>query len=211
MESYSQCGQDLFVTNVLKQKKGKFLDLGCYLPVKINNTFLLEQNGWTGVSVDIIDYSEEWKVRKTPFIHKDCFEIDYTTFLPNHYDDKIIDYLSLDMEVVGERYKLLQKLLETDYKFKVITIEHDAHIGPKFVVNEQIPQRELLNNSGYILVCSDVSQKDYPLSFYEDWWVNKEFFNEEEIQSWKSDKLSCDKIFEKNNIQYIINEESKSW
>ena len=111
MESYSQCGQDLFVTNVLKQKKGKFLDLGCYLPVKINNTFLLEQNGWTGVSVDIIDYSEEWKVRKTPFIHKDCFEIDYTTFLPNHYDDKIIDYLSLDMEVVGERYKLLQKLL----------------------------------------------------------------------------------------------------
>ena len=43
MESYSQCGQDFFVFNILKQKTGTFLDLGCYLPIKINNTFLLEK------------------------------------------------------------------------------------------------------------------------------------------------------------------------
>ena len=30
MESYSQCGQDLFVINILKNKVGKFLDLGSY-------------------------------------------------------------------------------------------------------------------------------------------------------------------------------------
>ena len=65
MESYSQCGQDLFVTSLLKGGDKKFLDLGCYLPKKINNTYLLELNGWEGMSVDIIDYSEEWKNRNS--------------------------------------------------------------------------------------------------------------------------------------------------
>jgi hypothetical protein len=115
------------------------------------------------------------------------------------------------MEVVGERHKLMKKLLETEYKFKVITIEHDSYLGYEYVNNEKIPQRELLSNSGYVLVCSDVSQKDYPNSFYEDWWVNKEFFTDEELNSWKSDKLSCDKIFEKNKIEYKLNEQSKNW
>jgi hypothetical protein len=211
MESYSQCGQDFFVFNILKQKTGTFLDLGCYLPIKINNTFLLEKNGWEGVSIDIIDYSNEWKVRKTPFISEDCFNIDYQTFLPNYYNTKIIDYLSLDMEIVGERFKLLKKLLDTNYKFKVITIEHDSYLGQNYINNEKIPQRDILNNAGYILVCSDVSQKDHPTLFYEDWWVNKEFFTEVELEQWKSDKISCDKIFEKNDINYIVNKESISW
>lgn len=211
MESYSQCGQDFFVFNILKQKSGTFLDLGCYLPIKINNTFLLEKNGWKGISVDIINYSNEWLVRDTPFINEDCFNINYETFLPKYYDNKIIDYLSLDMEIVGERYKLLKKILETDYKFKVITIEHDSYLGQDYIDNERTPQREILTKSGYILICSDVSQKDYPLSFYEDWWVNEEFFSNEELERWKSNKISCDKIFEKNGINYIINQESISW
>ncbi len=61
MESYSQCGQDIFVYNILKKNNGTFLDLGCYLPKNINNTYLLELNGWSGISLDIIDYNEEWK------------------------------------------------------------------------------------------------------------------------------------------------------
>ena len=65
MESYSQCGQDIFVYNILNKNNGTFLDLGCYLPKNINNTYLLELNGWSGISLDILDYSEEWKERKT--------------------------------------------------------------------------------------------------------------------------------------------------
>ena len=41
MKSYSQSGQDLFVYNLMKGKPGTFLDLGCSLPKKINNTNLL--------------------------------------------------------------------------------------------------------------------------------------------------------------------------
>jgi hypothetical protein len=211
MESYSQCGQDLFVINILKENKGKFLDLGCYLPKKINNTYLLELNGWEGVSVDIIDYSEEWKVRNTPFIHEDCFRIDFKTFLPKYFNTKIIDYLSLDMEKIGERYKLLDKVLNSGFIFKVITIEHDSYLGYDYIVNEKNPQREILKKNGYTLLCSDVSQESNPTLFYEDWWVNGDYVNLEEVKSWLSNQLSCDVIFKKNDIEYVLNIESKNW
>jgi hypothetical protein len=105
MESYSQCGQDIFVYNILKKDNGTFLDLGCYLPKNINNTYLLELNGWTGISLDIIDYNEEWKERKNKFIQQDCMNTDLTNLLDTHYNNKVIDYLSLDMEVLGDRFK----------------------------------------------------------------------------------------------------------
>ena len=102
MESYSQSGQDLFVINLLNIKNGKFLDLGCHLPKNINNTYLLELNGWSGISIDIVDYNEEWKERKNKFIQQDCFDIDFDQLLNLHYEDKVIDYLSLDMEILGD-------------------------------------------------------------------------------------------------------------
>jgi hypothetical protein len=211
MESYSQCGQDIFVYNILKKDNGTFLDLGCYLPKNINNTYLLELNGWTGISLDIIDYNEEWKERKNKFIQQDCMNTDLTNLLDTHYNNKVIDYLSLDMEVLGDRFKLLEKVLKTNYKFKVITIEHDSYLSGEYESIEKLPQRELLKQNGYILLCGDVSQKDHPTLFYEDWWVNPKYFNEEDLTNWFSDKMSCDKIFNKLNINYNVNEISKKW
>lgn len=211
MESYSQCGQDIFVYNMLKIKNGTFLDLGCYLPKNINNTYLLELNGWSGISLDIMDYSKEWEVRKNKFIQQDCMNANLDELLDTHYDNEVIDYLSLDMEVLGDRFKLLEKVLKTKYSFKVITIEHDSHIGNEYVIKEKIPQRDLLLKNGYVLLCGDVSQKDHPTLFYEDWWINPKYFKREELINWYSNKLSCDEIFKKSNIDYKINEISKTW
>ena len=83
------------------------------------------------------------------------------------------------------------------------------HIASKGV--EKIPQREILNRYGYKLICSDVSQEKHPNLFYEDWWVNGKYFDEDKIKPWISDKLSCDKIFNKMGIKYIINKESETW
>jgi hypothetical protein len=211
MESYSQCGQDIFVYNILNKNNGTFLDLGCYLPKNINNTYLLELNGWSGISLDIIDYSEEWKERKNKFIQQDCMNVNLDELLDSNYDNKVIDYLSLDMEVLGDRFKLLEKIMETSYEFKVITIEHDSYLSEDYVNVEKLPQRKLLKEKGYILVCGDVSQKQYPTLFYEDWWVNSKYFNEEDIKTWFSDKLSCDTIFNKLNINYNVNAISEKW
>lgn len=211
MESYSQCGQDIFVTNFIKNK-GTYLDLGCFLPKKINNTYLLELNGWTGVSIDINNYSELWKQeRKNVFLREDCFSIDFKTLLPIYYSNNVIDYLSLDMESLGDRYRLLENVLKSNYKFKIITMEHDGYLGEEYINKEKIPQRELLKNNGYILLCADVSHIKDPNSFYEDWWINPEYFKESDYKNWFCEKVTCGYIFEKNQIDYKINDISKSW
>jgi hypothetical protein len=208
MKSYSQCGQDLFVYNISQGKPGKFLDLGCSLPKKINNTYLLELNGWDGISLDIIDFSNQWKERRCKFIQADCLNQDYNELLKGYYDNEVIDYLTLDMEGCGDRFKLLQKIIDTNYKFKIITIEHDAYLGNHFDEAERLPQRQLLESKGYKLICGDISHSRHPEMYFEDWWVNPEYFEESVINSWSSNQISCDKIFEKMNITYEVAEES---
>jgi hypothetical protein len=209
MESYSQSGQDLFVYNLMNGKTGTFLDLGCSLPKKINNTYLLELNGWDGISLDIQDFNEQWKVRNCKFLQKDCLNQDYNDLLKDYYSDKVIDYLTLDMEGCGDRFKLLQKIIDTNYTFKIITIEHDAYIGNHFHEQERVPQRELLKSKGYRLLCADVSHELYKNHPFEDWWVNEEYFEKSELDKWSSDNISCDEIFNKLNIEYKVAHESK--
>lgn len=209
MKSYSQCGQDIFVYNLMKGQPGKFLDLGCSLPKKINNTYLLELNGWFGISIDIQNFNEQWKERSCPFIQSNCLTEDYNALLPKHYDSNLIDYLTLDMEGCGDRFKLLSKIMDTNYEFKIITIEHDSYMGDSFVKEEKIPQRELLKSKGYILIGSDISHSKSPDLFFEDWWVNPKYFSQEEINKWVSEKVSCDKIFERLGINYEISDESR--
>ena len=210
MKSYSQCGQDLFVYYLNEGKSGKFLDLGCSLPMKINNTYLLELNGWDGISLDIQNFNTQWQERKCKFIQADCLNQNYNELLKDYYNDKVIDYLTLDMEGCGDRYKLLQKIIESDYTFKIITIEHDAYLGDNFITKEQIPQRELLKSKGYQLICSDVSHDNHPELYFEDWWVNPSFFDEEKLSKCKFDKTPCGKIFESLGVEYEIAEESKN-
>ena len=50
-KSPSQCQQDLCVLEIIR-KPGVFLDIGSSKPIKDNNTYLLEQNGWTGTCID---------------------------------------------------------------------------------------------------------------------------------------------------------------
>jgi hypothetical protein len=58
MKSYGQIGQDIFVMKLLNEQnyEGYFVEIGGYLPIEINNTMLLEENGWSGISIDINDY-----------------------------------------------------------------------------------------------------------------------------------------------------------
>jgi hypothetical protein len=209
--SQSQSGQDLFVLKLIKNKKPYFVDIGCWKPIEINNTFLLENNGWSGVSIDILDLTSEWSIIKTNFVKANALELDYTTLFNENNLPKIIDYLTIDIEGDGHRFLTLKKVLESDRDFKIITIEHDSYLGDNYELNEKIPQREILKKYGYKLICSDVSQEKNPDLYYEDWWVNEKYFDEKNIKSWASDKLSCDKIFNKNNIKYTVNDETRQW
>ncbi|MBP7250639.1 MAG: FkbM family methyltransferase [Aliarcobacter sp.] len=53
-KTYSQFGQDSYVFNILfnKRKSGIFVDVGGNHPIICNNTFLFEENGWSGLALE---------------------------------------------------------------------------------------------------------------------------------------------------------------
>ena len=190
--SQSQSGQDLFVLQLIKNKKPYFVDIGCWEPINLNNTYLLENNGWNGISVDITDLTTEWTARKSKFVKANALELDYTTLFNENKAPKVIDYLTIDIEGNGDRFLTLKKVLESDREFKIITIEHDSYRG--YELTEAKPQRELLLERGYFLLCSDVTLSGNP---FEDWWVNPKYFEEKEYIHFKSDKLDYNEILKK--------------
>lgn len=71
VDSYSQFGQDAFIYWMVfggkKTEDGVFLDIGGNDPININNTYLLEQKGWTGLAFEPVKaQADKWEVRKTP-------------------------------------------------------------------------------------------------------------------------------------------------
>lgn len=64
MEYQSQAGQDIFVVNVLNNKRdGYFIEIGSHDYKYHNNSFVLEkQLGWKGIMIDIDkNCLESWK------------------------------------------------------------------------------------------------------------------------------------------------------
>lgn len=50
--------EDLIILNYFKDiNDGYYVDVGCYHPVHLSNTFLLHKKGWNGVNIDISEYS----------------------------------------------------------------------------------------------------------------------------------------------------------
>lgn len=174
MKSYSQIGQDLFVKSLIgEENKGYFIEIGGYLPTEINNTFLLEQMGWDGISFDIIDYTKEWGIRKTPLIIQNAVICDFSSIFSEFLVPSTVDYLSVDVEVEGERYKSLVNCWKAGREYKIITIEHDSHLG--YSDTERMPQRNFLKSQGYFLIFGDVKNSED--TSYEDWWINPNYFD----------------------------------
>ena len=52
--SYSQDQEDFFINDYFKNiNSGSYLDIGCYHPIKYNNTALLYNKGWHGINIDM--------------------------------------------------------------------------------------------------------------------------------------------------------------
>jgi FkbM family methyltransferase len=50
--SYSQCGEDMIVRFYLNKKRGYYVDIGAYHPIKISNTYHFFKKGWKGINID---------------------------------------------------------------------------------------------------------------------------------------------------------------
>lgn len=54
-KAYSQEGEDILLSRIFEGKKnGFYLDIGAHHPKRFSNTYLLYQQGWTGINIDPI-------------------------------------------------------------------------------------------------------------------------------------------------------------
>lgn len=170
--SPSQSWQDAFAMNMLGWKTdGFYLEIGAAFPYTISNTYTLEkQYGWKGVSVEISqDLCEKFNLERSNLCHcLDATTADYSKLLKEAKAPKRIDYLQLDIEPAPNTLQALKQMPLNDYRFSVITFEHDLYSDPN---NAAVKQEafDILTSAGYQRVVSNVCNSGSP---YEDWYVD---------------------------------------
>lgn len=167
VRNYSQAFQDIFVLTMANGKRnGRFFEIGCGDPEFRSNTKLLEEFGWTGISVDT-DAALTAKfagLRKSKVITADATQLDYGKLMTADYD-----YLQIDCEPAATSLAVLLRIPFDQRRFAVITFEHDAYQG---VESEDVRarSRRYLESHGYVLVAGNVAYNRYDA--FEDWWVH---------------------------------------
>ena len=179
--NHSQCFQDMFTLMMLNGKEnGTYLEIGSGDPFYGNNTALLETKyNWKGISIDFNKQSIDMfnKVRKNVSYCLDATKANYKSLLSEITDDRFIDYLQIDCDPATTSYNILQKIPFNEYKFAVITFEHDAYIN-----NDNVKQssRKLLTSYGYKMVAGDVAPDRY--SNFEDWWMHPDLIDSRTLE-----------------------------
>lgn len=187
--NYSQLDQDIWILSKFDSNyKGFFVDIGAFDGTTISNSYLLEQNGWTGVCVEpnveefkkleasrksnnynicISDFNGKCTFREAGFFgaiqaknygQTDCFTLEY--FLDSIDSPKIIDYMSIDVE--GGEFDIIKNFPFDKYFIKYITIEHNAY-GHNFQ----------LKNNIYSILSNFFDLEKENVENFEDWYINK--------------------------------------
>lgn len=179
--NYSQAFQDLFILNVLNGKKdGKYLEIGAFHPTENSNTKLLETNyNWKGISLDIqstsvISFNAK---RFNECILSDATKTDYKKLMDEKNWGNVWDYLQVDCEPAETSMLALLQIPLHEYKFRVITFEHDYYADETKSIREK--SRRYLKSMGYELVIENISVDEK--SPFEDWWVHPELVDREII------------------------------
>ena len=191
----SQACQDKYILKCLNYKKnGTFLEIGSADPINWNNSFLLEkQYYWKGIMVEIDpSYLEQYQaVRPNSFhIIADASNVDYKKTLKDNVMPKNIDYLQIDLEV--ENMSTLNCLYNLDenvfdeYKFAVITFEHDFYRGDYF--DTLNISRQIFEKRGYKRIFSNVKYLDYD---FEDWYIHPDLVK---LNIPQYDHIDCNEI-----------------
>lgn len=191
---FSQATQDLFVLKMLNEKQGGYyLEVGAGDPIDSSNTYLLENLGWNGISIEYDRdlYTKFSRIRRNPIICVDATACDYGEILTVSCAPKRIDYLSLDIDPAVNTFEALRRLPHSDYRFSVITYEHDRYrSGDEYMVRS----REFLKSLGYLRVVSNllVFGKDF-----EDWWVDPLIVADEALAGFGGDRLEFSRLWSK--------------
>lgn len=175
--NYSQVYQDLFVLSMVGGKKnGTYLEVGSGDAILGSNSKLLEEWGWNGIGLEwdqnlVLTHA---KHRKNVVLKQDALNTNYTGLCSKLAIEGVIDYLQLDCEPSAATYKILTMIPFDQFKFRVITYEHDHYVDVSGEYRRL--SRDFLKSKGYVLVVNDAAPDDK--ATFEDWWVHPELVEE---------------------------------
>jgi len=189
-DSNSEAGQESFVLNMLDELYDRYyLEIGAFESKKTSNTYMLEKDFyWKGIALEILpecvlEYNTN---RKNPCFQADATTFDYKKCLDGAQAPRRIDYLQLDIEPASQTLAALKQVPLDDYRFSVITFEHDLYYAPE---NRQVKAEaiEILKSHGYVLAVENVKvdAPGWPLREFEDWWVDPEVVPAEKYKDLK--------------------------
>lgn len=191
---------DEFCALMLNYKHGgTYVDIGSAHSKFHNNTHFLDTKlAWTGLCVELESrYNESYADRMgCTYINGDATKLDYAEAFKMLKMPKSIDFLSLDVDVLD--LEVAKLVLNTDYRFKVIGIEHDAYLHGDLY---RAPQRELFTDYGYVLTCADmfVRHPDIVDSPFEDWYLDSQCFSQ-----WEVDKVKSSSCYPEDVIAKLV-------
>ena len=195
LENYSQAYQDLFVLSMLDGKSnGNYVEIGAYDAKIFSNTFILESIfNWKGFSIEIdktrCENFNNDRDRQNRCYLGDATKFDYLSAMMTEKWKDRIDYLSVDCEPSYNTFKSLLQFPMDKYRCSVITFEHDLYADGSDIL---IKSRKYLNDKGYQLVCSNVSNILNP---FEDWWVDPQVVSEEIWKPFVCSNMEAQNIF----------------
>jgi len=193
MKYFSQASQDKFVAKMLNFKKNGFVvDVGS--SGDSSNSYFFDQFlDWKCICVDQLD-DNYVKRKNTKFYKGDATKLDYADMFKANGFPNVIDYLSLD---VDKETNIAMKLLPyDDYRFSIITIEHDAYVCGD---ERRADQREFLESKGYYCLCKNIwfFVHDGKNVYFEDWWVDPKTLDMEKLKHIESCDEHVDAILTK--------------
>ena len=196
-DTYSQACQDVFVRLMLNNKEnGVYVEIGAYDEIDHSNSFILERDyQWRGLSLEI----EEEAVRDFNLsrINKciccDATEFDFLSYFEGHNYPKQIDYLSLDIEPASQTFSVLQNLPLDEYRFSVITYEHDRYVSGPHCMKES---RKIFDSYGYVRVVSNVLWEGRD---FEDWYIDPNIVAPSVFQDYVSENVDPKSLFGKGD------------
>ncbi len=204
-KTYSQNGEDLVIDRLLKKKKkGFYVDVGAYDPVRFSNTKRFYDKGWRGINIepDTGNYRKFIKARKRDInlnigINSKNGKITFYEFFPDTLStfsaESAKNYIKLGYNLLSKKtikVYLLSKILkekcrgrEIDFlsidtegfDLKVLQSNNWKNFSPKVICVESGPHRNIMNKKD-IQVNNFLLSKGYIQKFKNN--VNTIYFLE---------------------------------
>jgi hypothetical protein len=181
---YSQVGQDIFALQV--SKRNSYIEIGAADPSKYSNTLLLEENAWTGFSIELDNkFEKEWLCkRRNKCYYQDAVNFKYQNILR-------YGYLSCDINPPELTLLALKNIINQGIEFDCITFEHDEYWREERAFVKTIDNAtDFLTSKGYKIAVNNVFAMRRRKSWYgechfETWYVNNDIdFNIIEYRDW---------------------------